>query len=95
MKTHFLTAIFVGFLIAGIGVEADAQRTDRQPQKSRQQPTQRRPPVGRNNTQRDDGLKVGEPAPAFKLKSLDGESETDLATFKNKKPVVLFFGSYT
>ena len=41
------------------------------------------------------GLKVGEVAPTFKLKSLDGDSETDLAEFKGKKPVVLFFGSYT
>lgn len=42
-----------------------------------------------------DGLKIGEVAPTFKLKSLDGKSETDLATFKGKKPVVLIFGSYT
>ena len=38
---------------------------------------------------------VGELAPTFKLKSLDGESEFDLASFRGKKPVVLFFGSYT
>ena len=45
---------------------------------------------------RDDGaLKVGEHAPVFKLKSLDGQSETDLAGFRAKKPVILFFGSYT
>jgi len=43
----------------------------------------------------DNAPKVGDPAPTFKLKSLDGESETDLADFKGKKPVVLFFGSYT
>ena len=40
-------------------------------------------------------LKVGEVAPTFKLKSLDGKSETNLASFKGKKPVVLIFGSYT
>ena len=47
--------------------------------------------------QKDDSnsLKVGQEAPTFKLKSLDGESETDLASFKGKKPVVLIFGSYT
>ncbi len=38
---------------------------------------------------------VGDSAPAFKLKSLDGKSETDIADFKGKKPVVLLFGSYT
>lgn len=41
------------------------------------------------------GLKVGAIAPAFKLKSLDGETETELTTLRNAKPVVLFFGSYT
>ena len=43
----------------------------------------------------DRAPKVGEDAPTFKLKSLDGKSETDLAQFKGKKPVVLIFGSYT
>ena len=37
----------------------------------------------------------GEVAPDFVLKSLDGESETKLSYFRGKKPVVLFFGSYT
>ena len=40
-------------------------------------------------------LQVGDIAPTFKLKSLDGKTETDLASFKGKKPVVLIFGSYT
>jgi len=40
-------------------------------------------------------LKVGQKAPDFKLKSLDGKSETQLSSFKGKKPVVLIFGSYT
>jgi len=45
----------------------------------------------------DDGnaLVKGEVAPDFALKSLDGESETKLSDFRGKKPVVLFFGSYT
>ena len=37
----------------------------------------------------------GEVAPDFVLKSLDGDSETKLSDFRGKKPVVLFFGSYT
>lgn len=50
----------------------------------------------RNRMSKDDNApKVGDVAPTFKLKSLDGKSETDLASFKGKKPVVLFFGSYT
>ena len=39
--------------------------------------------------------RVGDVAATFKLKSLDGKSETDLASFRGKKPVILFFGSYT
>jgi len=45
----------------------------------------------RNNT----GPKVGEIAPPFKLKSFDNQSETELASFRGKIPVVLIFGSYT
>ena len=41
-------------------------------------------------------LKVGERAPNFKLKMLDDDAKkVRLASFRNKKPVVLFFGSYT
>ena len=58
--------------------------------------TQDRPQRGRGMMSRDDGApKLGDQAPTFKLKSLDGKEETDLATFRGKKPVVLFFGSYT
>jgi len=58
---------------------------------------QRRPGAGnqRNQRQRSTGLKVGDVAPTFKLKSLDGKSETDLATYQGKRPVVLIFGSYS
>ncbi len=44
---------------------------------------------------RTPALKVGDVAPTFTLKSLDGKSETDLAEYKGKMPVVLIFGSYT
>ncbi len=43
----------------------------------------------------DNAPKVGDMAPTFKLKSLDGTEETDLEQFRGKKPMVLFFGSYT
>ncbi len=56
-------------------------------------------PEGRRarRSQPDDSaqLKVGDVAPTFKLKSIDGKEETDLAAFKGKEPIVLFFGSYT
>ncbi len=43
----------------------------------------------------DTAPQVGDDAPPFRLKSLDGKSETDITDFKGKKPVVLLFGSYT
>ena len=42
-----------------------------------------------------DRLKVGDDAPAFKLKSADGRREVELDSFKGKRPVVLVFGSFT
>ena len=53
---------------------------------------QGRSPRTRTN---DKAPKVGDKAPDFKLKSLDGKSETQLSKFRGKKPVILFFGSYT
>lgn len=51
---------------------------------------------GRARQRAEEGaLKVGDEAPVFTLKSLDGESETSLADFQGEKPVVLIFGSYT
>lgn len=50
----------------------------------------------RNRRGRDSGgLKNGQAAPDFKLKSFDGDEETKLSDLYAKKPVVLFFGSYT
>ena len=39
--------------------------------------------------------KVGDAAPDFTLKSIDGSSEVTLSTFRGVKPVVLIFGSWT
>ena len=51
---------------------------------------------GRGRGQSDaNRLMVGEQAPDFKLQSLDGKSQTHLAALRSKKPVILFFGSYT
>ena len=43
----------------------------------------------------NEGLKVGEKAPSFLLKSLDGKTETNLVELIKNKPVVLVFGSYS
>jgi ferric-dicitrate binding protein FerR (iron transport regulator) len=37
----------------------------------------------------------GQVAPDFTLKTLDGKSEVTLSSFKDRRPVVLVFGSYT
>lgn len=39
--------------------------------------------------------RVGEPAPDFSLKTLDGEETIALSNFRGDRPVVLIFGSYT
>lgn len=50
---------------------------------------------GRGMLADNNALKVGQNAPLFTLKSLDGKQETDLKSFRGGKPVILFFGSYT
>ena len=50
---------------------------------------------GRDRGRDSGGLKNGQAAPDFKLKSFDGDEETKLSDLYAKKPVVLFFGSYT
>jgi hypothetical protein len=41
------------------------------------------------------GLKPGDPAPDFTLKTVDHSREVKLSSFRGQKPVVLVFGSYT
>jgi hypothetical protein len=40
-------------------------------------------------------LRVGQEAPDFSLKSLNGDTAVRLSSFRGQKPVVLIFGSYT
>jgi len=40
-------------------------------------------------------LQVGQEAPDFSLKSLNGDASVQLSSFRRRKPVVLVFGSYT
>ena len=40
-------------------------------------------------------LKVGDPAPDFRLYTHDRKGQFELASFRGQKPVVLIFGSYT
>jgi hypothetical protein len=41
------------------------------------------------------GPNVGQQAPDFTLRTLDGKTKVRLSDFRGKKPVVLVFGSYT
>lgn len=77
-------ALFLAMLV-GLPTEATSQNKNRNKNRNR------------NMRSRMDAkaLKVGQEAPNFKLKSLDGESETELSSFQGKKPVVLIFGSYS
>ncbi|MCH8147151.1 MAG: hypothetical protein IH987_04045 [Planctomycetes bacterium] len=43
----------------------------------------------------DGAPQVGDVAYLFKLKTLEGDKEVDLASFKGNRPVAIFFGSYT
>ncbi len=38
---------------------------------------------------------AGQVAPTVTLNSLDGKQTVELANFKGKRPVIMFFGSYT
>ncbi len=40
-------------------------------------------------------LNVGDPAPDFRLETLDRKGRVQLSSFRGQKPVVLVFGSYT
>ena len=43
----------------------------------------------------ESGPAVGEEAPDFELRTLEGDGVVKLSDFRGKKPVVLVFGSYT
>ena len=55
------------------------------------------PPIGIHpgDLRMPDTLKVGDPAPDFKLRTVDGKREVRLSEFRGQRPVVLIFGSYT
>lgn len=53
------------------------------------------PRSSRRPARDDKAPKAGEVAPAFKLATLDGKRQVSLESFRGKRPVILFFGSYT
>ncbi len=95
LGSFVLCAALVAICTPEVMAQRDGKQGDKQGARNqdRQQKGKRR--RGRRMRRPDDAPKIGDIAPTFKLKSLDGDSETDIAKFKGKKPVVLFFGSYT
>ena len=75
----------IACLLALAGLVALAQMAEAQRQRGRRKGDFRVP----------DKIKVGDTAPDFRLKSLDGKQTVELSSFKGDKPVVLIFGSYT
>jgi len=53
------------------------------------------PQEERKPVQKDAGPDVGQEAPDFSLRALEGEKTVTLSDLRRKKPVVLIFGSYT
>ncbi len=51
--------------------------------------------MGRRHRRPDRAPALATQAPNFTLKTLKGEREVELASFRGAKPVVLVFGSYT
>ncbi len=86
MRKKSLAVICVGAVLVTL---SSLQAQEEQDQKRQQPPREKRAAVN------DNAPKVGDKAPTFVLKSLDGETETDLTAFRGDKPVVLLFGSYT
>ncbi|MEL7497339.1 MAG: hypothetical protein AAFN77_06980 [Planctomycetota bacterium] len=88
LKNGLFVLSMVGICVLFTPMEDCCAQRDRQQEGKQKQDRPRR-------SRSDNAPKVGDDAPDFTLKSLDGESETKLSSFKDSKPVVLFFGSYT
>ena len=101
MKILITTFLIAGFLVvAAEPVQVQAQ--DEQPEsrerrrESSEQPRKRRR-NGLNRVQFSERNtpRPGDVAPVFELESWDGKFRTRLEEFRDVRPVVLIFGSYT
>lgn len=82
-------AMLAASLVVAIGLGAAvpataAPKPDDRPSVKKKDKRKRRP-----------ALRTGEVAPVFKLDLLDSDKKVDLKQFQGKRPVILFFGSYT
>lgn len=95
-QTRSLVVCLVSlFAILPVTEAFSQNRNPNRQQQARMLERQRREAQRGQSMRGDSGLKVGEAAPTFVLKSLDGKSETNLSDYRHRKPVVLLFGSYT
>ena len=78
-------ALIIMTVAGGVAAQQPSRDRDRRGRRDRQRSTERT----------GSSPKAGEQAPPFTLKSVDGKQETNLASFRGKRPVILFFGSYT
>ncbi len=86
--------ILMGVVLAIAPMRASAQETDKsESAKKRRADAIKSKAIRARDA--NEGLKVGEKAPTFVLKSLDGKQETDLAKVIQEKPMILIFGSYS
>lgn len=84
-----LSKIGLAFALLAVASAAGQNSATTQPAEQRHgssQPT---------STSAPSAPQVGDVAPLFKLKTLDGKREVELASLRGKRPVLLLFGSYT
>jgi len=97
LKICFVLALLYGVLVAGLAIAM------RQPPGVFGSIMAKMPPIAFMGlpferlwmSARAGDLQVGQEAPDFSLRSLDGDAPVRLSSFRRQKPVVLVFGSYT
>ncbi len=82
-------------LMLAVGWSVPAQADFKPVDEKKDKPSESKRRGPRRERSDKPSLKVGEAAPLFKLKMLDSEKVVDLKSCAAKKPVLLFFGSYT
>lgn len=98
LTTFFASQLVLGYFSAGLQSEpAPPPSSENQPQPKKEEDSadKKEEPRRPGDFRIPDKLKVGDNAPDFALKSLDGKQTVTLSSFREKKPVVLLFGSYT
>lgn len=76
-------------------VDADQNKDGSVTQEEMMESMNKRRQEMRGQNQEAGGPNVGQEAPDFTLRTLDGDRTVKLSDFRGKKPVILVFGSYT